>query len=882
MGKPSTGAWLVSVAIVVLSPRFEGVADAANCGPGTVLTDRTESYQCATDEFGSPIMGVRKSCYIQACNEDSIPDNQGPCWSYVWCPGQPSRAGACAEAINAGPQVCPFTIPLTSSCHQICDEVCGNGIDDNEDGRIDEGCNCDGNEAGCCEGQMGHPVGLESGGVTTDPVEDFSLPTPSIPVTVERTWISTSPVDVVSPAAGFGKRWHSNLEERLTPGGTSMIWYRPDGRTVAIPLQSGTSLDGFSIRLVADPDGYRLISTDGVTTSFDLAGRLRKRLQNGHGLAGVTYSDEGTFVDCPSGDGKLRICRLFDSRGTEIRLAWSADLVIAITLAPDTSDAWTVQYQYDATKLLLSVSSPLRTVAYGYSDQIEINRNLVSVSAVPGTGQPPLVLEHHDWYDKKFPGSIRGRARVSIGRNSAIGFRWGYCDLGQSNPYCEINAQMTADDQRNVSTYDLRMTDRDAGTACTSDQGCPANFTCVFIGTTSPGGRCKPMANADVVTLKKGRVVNRTVGCATCNGEPTVVWDDSTGVKKSTKSDSGRNTTYQYDASGRVTRMIENDTDMNAATVPSDATYRMTNITYDGVTGRVGGVVQTSNLVPGATRTQTFSYNASGQVASVAIAGYTRPETDPSTPAVSTRTTSFAYQDGLLTQIDGPRADVPDVLSIEYYPSNASGVNDRYRLHRMCRATGNTARPTLCTEFANYDLWGNARQLTDPDAVVSTLTYDSSGRVLSLVRNAAIPSASIEITYDGAGNVSTFKEESGRCRQYTFGDFGALTRVTWRATCDALSEVLRDDVFVAAQVGRIVSSRTTVAGNVVDDVQFTYDARGRFEKLIKPLLAGSPYQILTRTPLGFVSKSENEDCLSAPVREGPSSTGVTSTRAPGR
>lgn len=103
------------MAIVGAAFSFEDVA-SANCGPGAFLTDQTRPYQCGIDSNGSPVWGTQAFCYIQSCNDDKIPANQGPCWSYIWCPGQASRPGACAEAMAAGPNICPFTVASTYDC----------------------------------------------------------------------------------------------------------------------------------------------------------------------------------------------------------------------------------------------------------------------------------------------------------------------------------------------------------------------------------------------------------------------------------------------------------------------------------------------------------------------------------------------------------------------------------------------------------------------------------------------------------------------------------------------------------------------------------------------------------------------------------------------
>jgi hypothetical protein len=44
-------------------------------GQPTFLIDKSELYNCGTDV--NPSRGTRALCYIQACNEDTIPANQG-------------------------------------------------------------------------------------------------------------------------------------------------------------------------------------------------------------------------------------------------------------------------------------------------------------------------------------------------------------------------------------------------------------------------------------------------------------------------------------------------------------------------------------------------------------------------------------------------------------------------------------------------------------------------------------------------------------------------------------------------------------------------------------------------------------------------------------
>src|SRR5438045_3642099 len=125
------GACLVGMVIVGGSARGD-TSTPAHCGRGTFQTETSAPYLCGTNPDGSPLWGYKASCYIQFCDEDAVPAYRNPCWGYTWCPGLPVKPGACAEASAAN--ICVVT---NATCQQTCDEVCGNGIDDNGDGRID-------------------------------------------------------------------------------------------------------------------------------------------------------------------------------------------------------------------------------------------------------------------------------------------------------------------------------------------------------------------------------------------------------------------------------------------------------------------------------------------------------------------------------------------------------------------------------------------------------------------------------------------------------------------------------------------------------------------------------------------------------------------------
>jgi hypothetical protein len=77
-------------------------------------------------------------------------------------------------------------------------------------------------------------------------------------------------------------------------------------------------------------------------------------------------------------------------------------------------------------------------------------------------------------------------------------------------------------------------------------------------------------------------------------------------------------------------------------------------------------------------------------------------------------TTTYTYNSsGQLTSIDGPRTDVADVVGLAYYPNEEGQGHNRGQLHTVPDAMGHA------TTFADYNAFGQAETLTDPNGIVS-------------------------------------------------------------------------------------------------------------------------------------------------------------------
>ncbi|MDJ0654152.1 MAG: RHS repeat-associated core domain-containing protein [Xanthomonadales bacterium] len=166
------------------------------------------------------------------------------------------------------------------------------------------------------------------------------------------------------------------------------------------------------------------------------------------------------------------------------------------------------------------------------------------------------------------------------------------------------------------------------------------------------------------------------------------------------------------------------------------------------------------------TKTQ-FSYSTSGQM-------LTRTEVDPTTS--NTRAWTYDFCDaaevtagtcpfeGLLQSVDGPRTDVTDVTSYEYYDT-ATSTHEIGDLHKIINALGHE------TEYLSYDANGRPLQIEDANGVVTTLTYHQRGWLLTSTTDGQTTT----MAYDDAGQVTRITQPNGAYIDYEYDEAHRLT-----------------------------------------------------------------------------------------------------------
>jgi len=142
---------------------------------------------------------------------------------------------------------------------------------------------------------------------------------------------------------------------------------------------------------------------------------------------------------------------------------------------------------------------------------------------------------------------------------------------------------------------------------------------------------------------------------------------------------------------------------------------------------------------------------------------------------------------GLVSSIDGPRTDVNDVTQYTY---DTSG-----RLATASDALGHV------TSYDTYDMYGNPGRSTDPNGIVSVITYTPEGWPLTVTRDSTGTASTTTLTYDAAGNITQSKDADGVIATYTYDDAGRVTDITdafgnrIHYTLDASGNRLKEETF---------------------------------------------------------------------------------------
>jgi RHS repeat-associated protein len=235
-----------------------------------------------------------------------------------------------------------------------------------------------------------------------------------------------------------------------------------------------------------------------------------------------------------------------------------------------------------------------------------------------------------------------------------------------------------------------------------------------------------------------------------------------------------------------------------------------------------------------ASHTTSFTYDASGNA-------LTNTVTDTSvTPNVS-RTWTYTYNTyGQVLTVDGPRTDVVDKTTYSYY-SCATGYQCG-QLHTVTNAANQV------TTFNTYNAHGEPLSITDPNNVVTTLTYDARQRLKSrqvgtetttfdyyqtgLLQKVTLPDQSyIQYSYDPARRLTAITDSLGNRIAYVLDSLGNRTAETAYDPSNVLSRAVSQLYNALGQL----SQRIGAAGTTAVTTTFGYDNNGNQATVSAPM-----------------------------------------------
>lgn len=268
----------------------------------------------------------------------------------------------------------------------------------------------------------------------------------------------------------------------------------------------------------------------------------------------------------------------------------------------------------------------------------------------------------------------------------------------------------------------------DGSTTLTMGNGAIRNY----IFSTEQGGRKVAMLTGDVCsTCPDGDIADRTY--------------DSNGFLDEV-----------FDWNGNITQTIRNARGLTETLIEakSSTEQRTTTIVWDPVFRLPTKITSPKNVTD-------LTYNASGNLETMTVTG-----------GLLTRSWALTYDaNGQPLTIDGPRTDVTDVTTLAYY--NCTTGAECGQLQFVTNALSQV------TSYDSYDATGRLTQMTDPNGLATSFSYDTRGNLLTVTQTPVSGTPRVTtMTYDSASQLETMSTPDGLTLTYTYDAAHYLRTVT--------------------------------------------------------------------------------------------------------
>jgi RHS repeat-associated protein len=253
------------------------------------------------------------------------------------------------------------------------------------------------------------------------------------------------------------------------------------------------------------------------------------------------------------------------------------------------------------------------------------------------------------------------------------------------------------------------------------------------------------------------------------------------------------------------------------------------------------------SLITEPNRTTGFTFDGSGNI-------LTETVTDTSVSPNVSRIWTYTYNSfGRVLTVVGPRTDVLDKTILTYYTCTTG--NQCGQIDTITNAVGQV------TTFNTYNAYGQPLTITDPNGILTTLTYDARERLTSsqvgtetttysywpigLVKLVTLPdSSTIQLTYDGAHRLTTITDGNGNYISYTLD---ALGNRTAESSYDPSATLHRTHTRVFNSLSQLYQDINS-AGTAAVTTTLGYDSQGNLTSSNAPLSrkTGNQFDALNR------------------------------------
>lgn len=270
---------------------------------------------------------------------------------------------------------------------------------------------------------------------------------------------------------------------------------------------------------------------------------------------------------------------------------------------------------------------------------------------------------------------------------------------------------------------------------------------------------------------------NSQPGGSGCSAASNNITYDVNGNVASRTGFNGNRTNYIYD----LTRNLETSRTEGLTAAGANTPQTRTIITEWHPTFRLPTKITEPGLET------TYTYDTKGNITLNSLKDLVTNKTRNWTSSYTYSATGISVQ----KVDDGPRTDVSDLTTYDYYPEDTACTGG----HFGCRGQLKQVIDTLghITSLSRYSAHGQPELITDPNGLTLTMVYDVRQRLTSLDSGGELTSyrydpagqlirvtqpnnAYLDYTYDNAHRLTDIKDQLGNTRHYTLDNKGNRTK----------------------------------------------------------------------------------------------------------